>query len=149
MLDRQHPRDIFDTMLLFQNEGFDEQTRKAFLVYLISHPRPIYELLNPRTKEISAEYENEFSGMNFDNVAIETLLSFRNDSISSINRSINNDEKAFLLSIKAGDPKWHLLGLDHIKDLPAVKWKIHNIRQMDKGKKALRLKLLDDFLANI
>jgi len=30
-LDRQHPRDLFDVHLLLENEGINEQTRKAFL----------------------------------------------------------------------------------------------------------------------
>jgi len=38
-LDRQHPRDIFDIMLLLENEGITEQIRKSFIVYLISHNR--------------------------------------------------------------------------------------------------------------
>jgi len=34
-LDRQHPRDIFDIMLLMKNEGITDQVRRAFLIYLI------------------------------------------------------------------------------------------------------------------
>ena len=49
-LDRQHPRDLFDIKLLFGNEGLTDKIRKAFLVYLISHDRPIVELLNPNLK---------------------------------------------------------------------------------------------------
>jgi len=40
-LDRQHPRDLFDVKLLLENEGLTEEVRKATLVYIISHPRPI------------------------------------------------------------------------------------------------------------
>ncbi|MGH7901443.1 MAG: nucleotidyl transferase AbiEii/AbiGii toxin family protein, partial [Thermodesulfobacteriota bacterium] len=46
-LDRQHPRDLFDVKLLLENEGITDEIRKAFIVYLISHPRPIVELLKP------------------------------------------------------------------------------------------------------
>lgn len=31
-LDRQHPRDLFDAMLLLENEGITEEVRKAFIV---------------------------------------------------------------------------------------------------------------------
>ena len=48
-LDRQHPRDLFDIKGLFEHEGITEDIRKAFLIYLISHPRPAHELLNQRT----------------------------------------------------------------------------------------------------
>jgi Nucleotidyl transferase AbiEii toxin, Type IV TA system len=46
-LDRQHPRDLFDVMLLLANEGLTPDIRKAFLVYLISHNRPMAEVLQP------------------------------------------------------------------------------------------------------
>lgn len=40
-LDRQNPRDLFDIKLLLENEGFGDNIRKAFIVYLISHSRPM------------------------------------------------------------------------------------------------------------
>ena len=46
-LDRQHPRDLFDVKYLLENEGFTEDLRKTFLVFLISHQRPMSELLSP------------------------------------------------------------------------------------------------------
>ena len=49
-LDRQHPRDLFDIKILLKNEGLTDQIRQAFIVYLISHPRPIVELLGMRVK---------------------------------------------------------------------------------------------------
>ncbi len=52
-LDRQHPRDLFDVYLLLKNEGLTSEIRKAFVVYLVSHPRPIVEILNPQQKDIS------------------------------------------------------------------------------------------------
>ena len=55
-LDRQHPRDLFDIKQLLDNEGITDKLRKALLVYIISHPRPIAELLNPHFKDISDSY---------------------------------------------------------------------------------------------
>jgi len=62
-LDRQHPRDIFDIKLLLENEGLTEDIRKAFVVYLASHNRPINELLNPNLLDIKDMYEANFVGM--------------------------------------------------------------------------------------
>ena len=59
-LDRQHPRDLFDIKLLFDNEGLSDDIRKAFLVYLISHNRPIHELLDPGLVDFKDVFENEF-----------------------------------------------------------------------------------------
>lgn len=44
-LSRQHPRDLFDIKLLFDNEGITDSIRQAFVIYLASSPRPMHELL--------------------------------------------------------------------------------------------------------
>ncbi len=44
-LDRQHPRDFFDTRHLYENEGMDDVLRRAFIVYLESQTRPVHEVL--------------------------------------------------------------------------------------------------------
>jgi hypothetical protein len=46
-LDRQHPRDLFDVRDLLANEGIGEDLRKAFVVYILSHSRPMAEVLAP------------------------------------------------------------------------------------------------------
>src|SRR5437868_140536 len=43
-LDRTHPRDLFDIHDLLSHEGI---LRKAFIVYLLSHHRPMAEVLVP------------------------------------------------------------------------------------------------------
>ena len=43
-------------------------------------------------------------------------------------------------------PKWEILGIDHIQELPAVKWKLLNISHMDSKKHKMSLKKLYDYL---
>ena len=62
-LDRQHPRDLFDVRDLLVHEGIDDSLRKAFIVYLLSHDRPMAEVLAPARLDISAEYKRGFEGM--------------------------------------------------------------------------------------
>ena len=62
-LDRQHPRDLFDVRDLLTNEGIDDALRRAFIVYLLSHGRPMHEVLAPTRKDISIEFERGFQGM--------------------------------------------------------------------------------------
>jgi predicted nucleotidyltransferase component of viral defense system len=62
-LDRQHPRDLFDVRDLLANEGINDTLRKAFIVYLLSHNRPMAEVLAPQRLDISAEYKRGFDGM--------------------------------------------------------------------------------------
>ena len=52
-LDRQHPRDLFDARDLLANEGIDDALRRAFIVYMLSHDRPMSEVLTARRKDIS------------------------------------------------------------------------------------------------
>ncbi len=61
-LDRQHPRDLFDIDMLFKNEGFTEKIRKAFIVYVVSHSRPMVELLNPHWGDLRPVFEKRISG---------------------------------------------------------------------------------------
>jgi predicted nucleotidyltransferase component of viral defense system len=62
-LDRQHPRDLFDVKPLLENAGLTRELRLTFLVYLVSHSRPISELLAPNRKDIRGIFENEFVDM--------------------------------------------------------------------------------------
>ena len=137
-LDRQHPRDLFDVKILLDSEGFNEHTRKAFIVHLISHPRPMVELLNPNFVDTREIYEKDFKDMALEKVEYEELVETRNRLVQVIINSLTPEDKNFVLSVKRGEPAWDLVGLDGIENLPAVKWKILNIKNMPptKHKKA-------------
>lgn len=51
-LDRQHPRDLFDVMLLFAHEGITPGIRRAFVVYLACSNRPVHEVLFPLLRNV-------------------------------------------------------------------------------------------------
>jgi predicted nucleotidyltransferase component of viral defense system len=145
-LDRQHPRDLFDVHLLLKNEGFKAEIRKAFIVYLISHPRPIIEILHPKPKDIRAVFENEFKGMIAENVTCENLYTTREHLVSMLLNELTTQEKQFIVSVKEVLPKWELLGLEGIENLPAVKWKLLNIRKMNPSKHKKAVHKLRDYL---
>jgi predicted nucleotidyltransferase component of viral defense system len=145
-LDRQHPRDLFDIKLLLDNEGITEKLKKAFIVYLISHSRPIVEILNPNEKDISGIWENEFKGMTVDEVTLKDLINARAVLIKKVKVLLNENEKKFLISFKKKEPQWKLLGLDGIEDLPAVKWKLKNLEKLNNKKHDIFVKKLEDFL---
>lgn len=145
-LDRQHPRDLFDVKFLLDNEGLTDALRKALLVYVISHPRPIAELLRPHFKEISGIYEGEFRRMAEVDVPLADLQAVREQLVAQIHAEMTSDERAFLLSFKRRQPDWALLGLDHIDQLPAVRWKLHNLSKMPADKHAEAVKQLEKVL---
>jgi len=133
-LDRQHPRDLFDILEMFESVGLTIEIRKAFIVYLASHDRPISEILMPSYKDFSLIFENEFYGMAFRSVAYAELLGAREQLVKVIAKDLTSEEREFLLSIKRGEPEWALLGVTGVESLPAIQWKLMNIRKMPKQK---------------
>ena len=129
-LDRQHPRDLFDVKLLLDHEGLTDEIRKAFVVYLASHDRPMHELLDPKPKNVRRIFENEFAGMTVDPVSYEELIAARNTLIETLRKELTHGEREFLVSLKAGQPKWSSIGIEGIENLPAVQWKLMNIEKI-------------------
>ena len=142
-LDRQHPRDLFDVRDLFAKEGIDDKTRKAFIVYLLSHDRPMAEVLSPQRLDISAEYKRGFEGMVDEPVTLDELLKAREDLIAEIVGKMPEQHKRFLISVKRGEPDWALFDLPGAKDLPAVQWKLQNLAKLSAEKRAQLLKGLN------
>jgi predicted nucleotidyltransferase component of viral defense system len=130
-LDRQHPRDLYDIKILFDNEGITDKIRTAFIVYLISHNRPMSELLNPTFKDISHQFTAEFKGMMFNQITLEELNHAREELVNRLMSDLTENEKQFIISMKSKKPQWDLIDVEHIKDLPAVKWKLLNLEKMD------------------
>ena len=137
-LDRQHPRDLFDVRDLLANEGISGDLRRAFVVYILSHNRPMAEVLAPRLKDIQQEFETGFVGMTQDEVTLQSLYEAREQLIVKIVGEMPDAHRRFLLSFKAGDPDWQLLGVPHAEKLPAVRWKVDNLAKLpDARRKAL------------
>jgi len=132
-LDRQHPRDLFDVKFLLENEGLTDDLRKTFLIFLISHQRPMSELLAPNRKDISEIYDTEFKQMAEVDVPLEQLEAARENLIQQINENMTVNEKKFLLSFKNKIPDWNLLEMHNVEiiaNLPSVLWKMKNLQQM-------------------
>jgi predicted nucleotidyltransferase component of viral defense system len=145
-LDRQHPRDLFDVRDLLANEGIDDKLRKAFIVYLLSHDRPMAEVLAPRRLDISAEYKRGFEGMVDRPVTLDELLKAREDLIGEIVGKMPKHRRRFLISVKRGEPDWALLDLPGAKDLQAVRWKMENLAKLSADHRARLLARLSEAL---
>jgi len=130
-LDRQHPRDLFDIKGLVEHEGISGRMKEAFIVYLISHNRRIVEILDPSLLDISQTYETDFVGMTTNPIELADLLEARSELIRSVNAMIDERDKNFLVDFKEGHPDWSYFSVPYIKNLPAVKWKMHNLDQVD------------------
>jgi predicted nucleotidyltransferase component of viral defense system len=104
-LDRQHPRDLFDVRDLLANEGIDDSLRKAFIVYLLSHDRPMSEVLAPTRKDISAEFLRGFEGMTEEQVSRDELIAAREALIAEIVGRMPDSHRRFLVSFERGEPR--------------------------------------------
>lgn len=145
-LDRQHPRDLYDTLFLLDNEGINRDLIRAFLVYLIGHNRPMAELLAPRAKSLAEVYESEFKGMTFDYVGIDVLEVTLPRLVETLHENLMDDDKAFLLSFKEGTPDWDYLEISHVEQLPSVRWKLLNLERMTREKRKEAIAILEGVL---
>lgn len=146
-LDRQHPRDLFDLMPLEPFESVSKELRQLFVVYLAAHSKPIAEMLTPRTKDIEQLFNQQFAGMTTEPVKLEALHGIRERLFDWVSSTLTVDERAFLLSIKRGEPVWRLLPYKHLEEWPAIQWKLRNIRNMKPTKHLEAIARLEKVIA--
>jgi hypothetical protein len=131
-LDRQHPRDFFDIRDLLAAEGIDDPLRRAFIVYLLSHNRPMAEILAPARKSMTEEFQRGFDGMTAEPISMEEINAAREALITSVVGQMSDPHRRFLISFKRGQPDWALLNVPGASDLPAVRWRQHNLDKLAK-----------------
>lgn len=141
-LDRQHPRDLFDVHLLFNNEGFTSEIKSGFILFLLSHFRPMHEVLNPNLQDQREAFQNQFAGMSSVPFSYEQFEATREKLIAEVNKSLNDTDKKFLISFKKGEPDWSLAPVENLQAFPAVQWKLQNIQNLIKINKEKHSKLL-------
>lgn len=129
-LDRQHPRDLFDVKLLLENEGINQSVKEGFLVALLGHNRPPYEILKPNVQNHEKTFEKEFFGMTEKSFSYEEHLETLHRLIDTIIKIFTEQDKQFLLSFFSVEPQWNMLEIENLKNLPAIKWKLKNLEQL-------------------
>jgi len=132
-MDRQHPRDLFDVLQLFAHEGITAGIRRAFVVYLASHNRPVHEVLFPSLRDIRQDFEHNFAGMTVEPVELDMLLAAREQMVRELQQGLTADQRRFLLSLVAVEPEWKLLGVPHLEQLPGLRWKLQNLERLRKS----------------
>ena len=124
-LDRQHPRDLFDVKYLLDNEGFTDEVKEGFLLFLLCSNRPIHVLLNPNLLDQRRAMVNQFEGMTDEAFTYEDYQVTRSRLIETIQSSLTETDKAFLLSIKSLNPDWSIYDFSQF---PGVQWKLQNLQ---------------------
>jgi predicted nucleotidyltransferase component of viral defense system len=129
-LDRQHPRDFFDVMGMFQRSGLTQEILQCFLGYLIGHNRPVHEVLFSRDLNFATAFENEFVGMTTDPVTLEALIDTRTRLRSEMLASLTEDHRTFLLGFVKMEPDWSAMPFSHLSEMPAIRWKLQNLARL-------------------
>ncbi|MET0061814.1 MAG: nucleotidyl transferase AbiEii/AbiGii toxin family protein [Candidatus Thiodiazotropha endolucinida] len=132
-LDRQDPRDLFDIKQLLDAGKISDNIRRAFVVYLAGHHRPMAELLSPKRVPIKQLNTHHFAGMTAHAIGLDELEATREQLFAWVLTALSENERKFLLSIKQGEPDWSLMPFDHIQQLPAIQWKLHNVWRMSEN----------------
>lgn len=145
-LDRQHPRDLFDVRDLLANEGVTDELRRAFLIYLASHNRPMAEVLAPTRKPLAEEFERGFVGMTQEPVILAELEAAREAIIAAMVADMPEAHRQFLLGFKRGEPDWTLLDVEGAQNLPAVIWKQRNLDKLPADRRRELIEALEKVL---
>ena len=129
-LDRQHPRDLFDVMQLFENETeISEKFIHCFIVYALGHNRPFHELVDCTVKDNSKIFEKEFVGMTDVYVSYENLIfTLKKLKEELKNRLVPYKEKLFDFVKLNAD--FSFLTYKKVAELPAIKWKLKNLEKL-------------------
>lgn len=127
-LDRQHPRDIFDfSKILEEGQGnLNEETKKSFIFYLLSHNRPINEIISSNINDRRNDFHNQFQGMTKEAFNYDDFFRFSSLLREKVKNLFNNKDKEFILGFKNNRPNWELFGQD-LSRFPSIKWKLSNI----------------------
>lgn len=145
-VDRQHPRDLYDIKLLYENEGLTEDLFRTFLIYIACSSRPAHELLNPNFIDLDQPYTKEFEGMTKVRVSLDDLLKTRKRLVADIRSRLDEKARTFLLSLHDGTPDFDAIERPRAADLPAVGWKLINLEKLknhNPGKHAQQRSVLE------
>ena len=80
-------------------------------------------------------------------VPLPQLLKVRERLVDELPPLLDANERSFLVALKEGEPDWEVLGLDHLSELPALQWKLINVRKMAPVKHAEALRRLQEVLS--
>lgn len=149
-LSRQHPRDLFDVLLLLESGRLDRQLWRTFLVYLTASQKPAWELLEPgEPRDLATSFRTQFEGMTAESVSVTTLVNARSELLSRIPQLMDDAEFAFLESVEREAPDFNLIGLPQAADLPGIRRKLQNLAQRSAMKREADHHALSETLARL
>lgn len=129
-MDRQHPRDFFDVLKMYDNHGLSQEILDCFVVYLAGHNRPVHEVLFCNAQPIEETFKNEFSGMTAEPIHLDDLLKTQKRLMAELPQALTQSHRNFLLSLVEAKPDWSLLPFKHVQAMPAIQWKLQHLSHL-------------------
>ena len=102
----------------------------------------MYEILQPHLLDQRSAFNNQFQGMSDIIFTYEDLEATREKLVHTLNSSLSKNDRSFLLSFKRGNPDWNLFPVEGLKDMPAVQWKLQNIKNLVKSNPKKHIELV-------
>ena len=97
---------------------------------IISHSRPLAEVLCPARLDVAQEFARGFAGMTEQDVTLEDLYRTREEFIAELVGNMPAEHRRFLVSFEKGESEWGILDIPHAEQLPAVQWRLQNLAKI-------------------
>ena len=115
-----------------------DQNRRSRWARTSGHVGPEYPLF-PNEKPLADVFKAEFEGMTMDAVELDELLSTRRRMLEELPRQLLPRHCDFLLSMVRAEPDWSLLPYAHLRQLPALQWKLSNLNRLKRNEPKFQL----------
>lgn len=76
-------------------------------------------------------------------VGLEVLVATRERLFRELPAALDENERQFLRALVRAEPDWSLLGIPYLEELPAIRWRLQNLRRLAGNDRARWQALVD------
>ena len=110
--------------------GITDEIRHGMIAALVSHGRPIAELLKTHPEGSERDLQGQVrKGWRAYRSPMMTISPRLTGLMETIRSNLTPNDRAFLVSFETGDPDWGLFPLDGLDELPGPQFKLLNVRK--------------------
>jgi hypothetical protein len=120
----------FDVGRMLGQFAWRPEMLDCFVAYLAGHNRPVHEVLFPHAKPLEPAFSSEFAGMVSEPIELAALQATQRRLLHELPRAITRSHREFLRSLVRAEPNWDLMPFATLRDLPALQWKLVNLRKL-------------------
>ena len=99
-----------------------------------------------RKLPLEPAFTSEFVGMTREEVGLAALEQTQDRLMTHLPGTLTASHRDFLLSLVSAEPAWELMPFKHLSQLPALQWKLLNLRKL-RSRDAGRFRAQHDELA--